>query len=63
MGISFTRQQTKEHLDALIEAKGAGGVFHATGGEHMNSNDYFKSRTLIKTCKQITDMEKMKKKN
>ena len=56
-----TRPQTKERLDAIIEAKGAGGMFHATGGEHLNSDDYFKSRTLIKRRSQITDMEKSKK--
>ena len=56
-----TRPQTKERLDAIIEAKGAGGMFHATGGEHLNSDDYFKSRTLIKRRIQIADMEKLKK--
>ena len=56
-----TRPQTKERLDALIEAKGAGGMFHATGGQHLNSDDYFKSRTLIKRRIEIVDMEKMKK--
>lgn len=59
--LAVTRPQTKERLEAIVEAKSAGGIFHATGGEHLNSDDYFKSRALIKRRKEIEEFEKKKK--
>ena len=35
-------------------------MFHATGGEHLNSDDYFKSRALIKRRICIKELEKEK---
>ena len=35
--------QTLGSIQAIVDAKGTGGIFHATGGEHLNSDDYFKS--------------------
>ena len=35
-------------------------MFHATGGEHISSNDFFKSRALIEKSAQIKKMEEEK---
>ena len=41
-----TKPQIANHLEAISKAKGSSQLFSVTGGEHLNSNDYFKIRTL-----------------
>ena len=52
--------QTKVHIEAIAAAKAAGQFFHATGGSHLNYDDYFKSRVLIQRKEQIKELEKEK---
>ena len=37
------KPHTTERLEVIADAKLAGIIFHATRGEHPNSDDYFKS--------------------
>ena len=55
-----TRPHILERIQAIVDAKGVDGMFHATGGEHLNSDDYFKSRALIKRRIRIKELEKEK---
>ena len=55
-----TRPHALERIQAIVDAKGAGEIFHGTGGEHLNSDDYFKSRALIKRSICIKELEKGK---
>ena len=55
-----TRPQSQERIKAIAKAKGSGQLFHATGGEHISSNDFFKSRALIEKSAQIKKMEEEK---
>ena len=52
--------QTKARIEAIAAAKSAGRFFHATGGSHLNSYDYFKSRVLLQRKEQIKKLEKEK---
>ena len=54
------RPHTLEHIQAIADANGVGGMLHATGGKHLNSDDYFKSRALIKRRICIKELEKEK---
>ena len=40
---TVTVPQTKALIEAIAAAKAAGQFFNATGGSHLNSDDYFKS--------------------
>ena len=52
-----TRPQSAARIQAIASAKAAGQMFHATGGEHLNSDDYFKSRALIERTSTIKQIE------
>ena len=52
--------QTHERIEVIAKAKEAGQLFHATAGEHISSNDFFKSRALIEKRVQIKKMENEK---
>ena len=56
----LTRPQTQERIEAIAKAKGAGQLFHVTGGEHISSNDFFKSRALTEKKEQVEKMEQEK---
>ena len=42
-----------ESIQVIGDAKVSGRMFHATGSEHLNSDDYFKSQALIKRSIRI----------
>jgi acetoin utilization deacetylase AcuC-like enzyme len=39
----LTEAHSKERVKQLQSAKTAGQIFHATGGTHINSDDFFRS--------------------
>jgi len=53
--------QTLDYIQAIVGTKGSGVIFHATGGKHLNSDDYFKSRALIRRRIRIKELETKKK--
>ena len=58
--ITVTVPQTKARIEAVDAAKYAGQLFHATGGSHLNSDYYFKSRVFLQRKEQIKELEKEK---
>ena len=40
---TMTRSQRLEQVKAIANAKSPDQLFHGTGGNHLNSDDYFKS--------------------
>ena len=57
----LTQPQSKERVEVLRHAKTAGKLFHATHGEHLNSNDFFKSRAIDDRKKKADAMLKEKR--
>ena len=53
----FTRPQSDERIEAISKAKATGQSFHVTGGGHINSDDYFKSRVLLEMMARIKELE------
>ena len=49
-------RKQKARIDALANAKAAGQLFHATGGSHLNSDDYFKSRVFLQRKAHIKEL-------
>jgi hypothetical protein len=49
-------------VKAIREAKTAGQMFYATGGRHINSDEFFKARELKMREPQIKAMEDLKQK-
>ena len=43
---AVTVPNTKERIKAIRNAKSSGQMFYATGGQHLNSDDFFKARAL-----------------
>ena len=52
--------QKKARIEAIAADKATGQLFHATGGSHINSDDYFKSRVSLKCKERIKELEKEK---
>ena len=50
----------KARIEAIAAAKAAGQLFHATGGSHLNSDEYFKSRVLLQHKERTKELEKEK---
>ena len=58
--ITVTVPQTKARIEAVAAAKYAGQFFHAMGGSHLNSDDYFKSRVFLQRKERIKELQKEK---
>jgi len=58
---AVTLPQTKERIKAIRNAKASGQLFHATGGQHLNSDDFFQARALIEREESVSKFEKKKK--
>jgi len=56
----LTQPQSKERIELLRKAKSAGQIFAVTHGEHLNSNDFFKSRAIDERKKVAAAMMKDK---
>ena len=58
--VAVTWPQTLEQVKAVANAKIAGQFFHVTGGNRLNSDEYFKSRAFIDNQERIKDLVKDK---
>ena len=53
----LTQPYTIERQEAILQAKTAGQLFHATGGTMLNSEDMFRARALSSRKKEIEELE------
>ena len=58
--VAVTEPHSKERILAIQKAKTAGQMFFATGGRHVNSNEFFQATTLRAREGQIKAMEDTK---
>jgi hypothetical protein len=59
--VAVSKPNTLQRQQAMKKASSAGATFHATGGGHLNSDDYFKAAELKARENQIKAMEEVKK--
>ena len=59
--VAVTQPQSKDRIKAIKSAKTAGQLFFATGGKHLNSNEFFQAQESKKRDAKIKEMEKQKK--
>jgi len=59
--VAVTQPQTQERVMAIKDAKTAGQMFYATGGRHLNSNEFFKAKEIQSRQAGIKKMEDAKK--
>ena len=59
--VAVTKPHSKDRVLAISKAKTAGQLFFATGGRHVNSNEFFQARSLQDRQPQIKAMEDRKK--
>jgi hypothetical protein len=45
--VAVMEPHSKERVQAIKDAKTAGQLFFATGGKHLNSDEFFQARALI----------------
>ena len=60
--VAVTEPHSLERIRALKKAKTAGQMFYATGGRHINSEEFFKSKTLLEWDEALKQMEEEKEK-
>jgi hypothetical protein len=60
--VAVTEPNSKERVKAIKEAKSAGQMFFATGGKHLNSDEFFVASELKKRDAAIKIMEASKEK-
>jgi hypothetical protein len=59
--IAVSKPNTQERRDALKKASTAGQTFHATGGGHLNSDDFFLAAAAKARDHEVKAMEEIKK--
>jgi hypothetical protein len=59
--VAVTEPHSKARVKAIMKAKTAGQMFFATGGRHVNSNEFFQARELASREAEIKVMEDEKK--
>ena len=59
--VGVTQPHSKERIQAIKKAKSAGQLFYATGGGHVNTNEFFIASELKARDAQIKVMEDAKK--
>lgn len=57
----LTEPYSKERIEALMKADTAGKHFHATGGQHLNADEFFQAFTAKGRRKEIEALEKRRK--
>jgi hypothetical protein len=60
--VAVTEPHSKERVNAIKAAKTAGQMFYATGGKHLNSDEFFVASELKKRDAEIKAMEDVKAK-
>jgi hypothetical protein len=54
----LTAPHSKERIEAIMKAKGtAGSLFHATGGEHINTEEFFQAAELKTRRERLKKLE------
>jgi hypothetical protein len=61
--VAITEPHSEARVLAIKNAKTAGHMFHATAGQHLNSDEFFKARALAKREGRIKDLLAKKKLN
>jgi hypothetical protein len=59
--VAVTQPHSKERVKAIKDAKTAGQMFYATGGRHLNCNEFFQARELSARETKIKLLEGKKK--
>jgi hypothetical protein len=59
--VAVTQPHSDLRVAAVKNAKTAGQLFHATGGHHLNSNDFFKANALKVRDTRCKELETKKK--
>jgi hypothetical protein len=59
--VAVSMPNTLERQQAMKKASSAGQTFHATGGGHLNSDDFFKAAELKARENKVKAMEEIKK--
>ena len=57
---TLTVRHSKARVKTLLGVHTAGGHFHATGGEHLNSDDVFRAAALKERMAEVAKLEKKK---
>lgn len=58
--VAVTVPQSKQRIQAIKRAKTAGQMFFATGGQHLNSDEFFRATELKERAAAIKAMEEKK---
>ena len=59
--VAVTQPHSLERVQAIKNAKTAGQLFFATGGRHINSDEFFKAKELKRREEELAKMEEKKK--
>ena len=59
--VAVTKPQSNERIQVIKLAKTAGQMFYATGGKHMNTNEFFKAKKLLSNDALVKALEAKKK--
>jgi len=57
---AITVPNTKERVKAIQKAKTSGQMFFATGGQHLNAEDFFRAKALASRHAEAASLEKVK---
>jgi len=58
--LTITAANTKERAKAIRDAKSSGQMFYATGGHHLNSDDFSRACALAECKGQVSSLKKKK---
>jgi hypothetical protein len=59
--VAVTAPQSKARIKAIKDAKTAGQLFFATGGRHINTNEFFQAKEMKRPEELISKTEEAKK--
>lgn len=59
--VAVTQEHSVERMRAIRKARTAGQMFYATGGRHLNSDEFFKAKARAANDGAIKEMEEAKK--
>jgi hypothetical protein len=59
--VAVTQPHSKDRIEAIKKAKTAGQMFYATGGRHLNSDEFFCAQEGTERDVAVAAMEKQKK--
>jgi hypothetical protein len=59
--VAVTQPHSKERIQAIKKARTAGQMFFATGGSHLNSNEFFQAKALEVCDEELKQMQQKKK--